>query len=47
MICDSSWKSLSIPKGNSNQFNADKFAKPKHREHFTDEFRKKNEEGKK
>lgn len=31
------WDSLSIPKGNSQQFNAEKFAQPKHREHFTDE----------
>ena len=32
------WESLSIPKGNSQQFNADKFAKPKQRGHFTDDF---------
>ena len=31
------WRSLSIPKGNSTQFNAEKFAQPKHREHFTDQ----------
>jgi len=31
------WRSLSIPKGNSAQFNSEKFAQPKHREHFTDE----------
>lgn len=35
------WKSLSIPKGKSGDFNAEKFSKPKHKEHFTDEFRKK------
>lgn len=34
----SSWHSLSIPKGNSAVFNADKFAQEKHRGHFTDEF---------
>jgi hypothetical protein len=34
------WKSLSIPRGDSNKFNADKFSKPKHTEHFTDEFLK-------
>ncbi|TAE84598.1 MAG: DUF1572 domain-containing protein [Bacteroidetes bacterium] len=32
------WQSLSIPKGNSRQFNADKFAQPKQRGHFTDDF---------
>ena len=31
------WESLSIPRGNSQQFNADKFAKPKGKAHFTDE----------
>jgi len=36
------WKSLSIPRGNSGQFNADKFSQPKHKEHFTDEFLKNN-----
>jgi len=39
MICDDQWKSLSIPKGNSRVYNAEKFAAPKHREHFTDKFR--------
>jgi hypothetical protein len=32
------WESLSIPKGNSKQFNAEKFSQPKHNEHFTDEY---------
>ncbi|MBB6110600.1 Protein of unknown function [Mucilaginibacter lappiensis] len=40
MLCDEKWSSLSIPKGKSDDYNADKFAKEKHREHFTDEFRK-------
>lgn len=31
------WKSLSIPKGNSKAYNAEKFAKPKRKEHFTDD----------
>lgn len=31
------WESLSIPKGKSNEFNSEKFAKPRHNEHFTDE----------
>jgi Protein of unknown function (DUF1572) len=38
MVCDGSWNSLSIPKGNSKEYNADKFAKLNHTEHFTDEF---------
>lgn len=37
------WNSLSIPKGNSNQFNAEKFSKPKETGHFTDEFLPKND----
>ena len=37
MIKDSEWVSLSIPRGKSNQFNADKFSKEKHEGHFTDE----------
>ena len=32
------WTSLSIPKGNSKEYNTDKFAKPKHKQHFTDEY---------
>ena len=39
MLCNEKWSSLSIPKGGSESYNADKFAKEKHREHFTDEFR--------
>ncbi|RYY88329.1 MAG: DUF1572 domain-containing protein [Chitinophagaceae bacterium] len=31
------WNSLSIPRGGSQAFNADKFAQPKQRAHFTDE----------
>ena len=38
MACDENWASLSIPKGNSNAYNAEKFSKPKHKEHFTSEF---------
>jgi len=37
MVCDSNWGSLSIPKGKSTVFNADKFSKPKKKGHFTDE----------
>lgn len=38
MLCNQHWQSLSIPKGSSVAFNAEKFAQPKHRQHFTDEF---------
>lgn len=38
MIKGSEWKSLSIPKGKSKDFNKEKFAKEKHKAHFTDEF---------
>lgn len=30
------WQSLSIPKGQSNSYNADKFSQPKEIRHFTD-----------
>jgi hypothetical protein len=33
----SNWKSLSIPKGNSEVYNKEKFSKPKRTEHFTDD----------
>lgn len=38
MLCDKKWYSLSISKGKSKKFNADKFSKPKHKQHFTDEY---------
>ncbi len=38
MACNDQWTSLSIPKGNSKEFNAEKFSRPKHKEHFTDEY---------
>ncbi|MGB1204380.1 MAG: DUF1572 family protein [Chitinophagales bacterium] len=37
MLQDENWQSLSIPKGNSKQYNKEKFAKPKRKEHFTDD----------
>lgn len=37
-----SWKSLSIPRGNSGDYNSGKFSKPKEKSHFTDEFLKKD-----
>lgn len=42
MILNENWQSLSIPRGNSNAFNAEKFSKEKNRTHFTDEFLKDN-----
>lgn len=38
MICGKDWISLSIPKGQSAAYNAEKFSVPKHKEHFTKEF---------
>ncbi|TLV03742.1 DUF1572 domain-containing protein [Dyadobacter luticola] len=38
MLLNNEWKSLSIPRGNSQTYNADKFAQPKAKKHFTDEF---------
>ena len=36
MVCDANWASLSIPRGNSKAFNADKFGKARKKQHFTD-----------
>jgi hypothetical protein len=41
MLAKNEWKSLSIPKGNSKAFNAEKFASKQEKVHFTDEFLKK------
>lgn len=38
MACGHNWQSLSIPMGNSQVYNNTKFAKPKHTEHFTEEY---------
>lgn len=35
------WKSLTIPKGQSKEFNKDKFSKGKHTGHFSDDLNKK------
>lgn len=43
MICEESWNSLSIPRGKSQEYNAEKFAREKHKAHFTDEFLKKDQ----
>jgi hypothetical protein len=37
MIKGSEWKSLTIPKGKSKEFNKEKFSKGKHRGHFSDD----------
>jgi hypothetical protein len=37
MYSDSNWQSLSIPRGGTNAYNAQKFAQPKQRGHFTDD----------
>ncbi|MBI3239465.1 MAG: DUF1572 family protein [Flavobacteriia bacterium] len=37
LISDQNWVSLSIPKGNSKEYNSEKFSQPKRTEHFTDE----------
>ncbi|MDB5150498.1 MAG: hypothetical protein JWQ57_4518, partial [Mucilaginibacter sp.] len=37
MLRDESWRSLSIPRGQSESYNTDKFAKEKRKMHFTDE----------
>jgi hypothetical protein len=37
------WSSLSIPKGNSKSYNADKFSRQKQKAHFTDEYLNNNE----
>lgn len=41
MLADQGWTSLSIPKGDSQRYNAGKFVQPKERGHFTDEFLRK------
>ena len=38
MIKGEEWQSLSIPKGNSQAYNAEKFAQEKGKRHFTDEY---------
>lgn len=38
MAADNRWVSLSIPRGKSIAYNVDKFAKPKEKGHFTDEY---------
>lgn len=40
MLARNGWNSLSIPKGNSQSYNSEKFSKPKGITHFTDEYLK-------
>ena len=39
MIKGSEWKSLTIPKGKSEEFNQEKFSKGKHKGHFSDDLK--------
>ena len=38
MVCNDQWKSLSIPRGRSQEYNESKFQQPKQTTNFTDEF---------
>ncbi len=40
LFCNEKWKSLSIPKGSSENYNDLKFSEGKNKHHFTDEFLK-------
>ncbi|SFI39259.1 DUF1572 family protein [Halpernia frigidisoli] len=42
IFLDEKWISLSIPKGNSQTYNSEKFSKPKIKKHFTDEYLNEN-----
>lgn len=37
LLLGNDWQSLSVPKGTSKKYNADKFSKEKRRAHFTDD----------
>ena len=37
LLAGAAWQSLSIPRGTSAAYNAEKFAQPPHQEHFTEE----------
>lgn len=43
MMSTNAWVSLSVPKGGSETYNTERFAQPKHREHFTDDVKKKHQ----
>ncbi len=38
LLANQNWESLSIPKGGSKLYNENKFAQPKQKQHFTEEF---------
>lgn len=38
MLKDHQWESLSIPRGESGRYNAEKFSEPKMKGHYTDEY---------
>ncbi len=38
MVRGAEWRSLSIPRGQSQSFNAEKFSQPQQRRHFTDDY---------
>ena len=38
LLSKDEWKSLSIPRNKSNEYNADKFAQEKQKRHFTDDW---------
>ncbi|MCB9330962.1 MAG: DUF1572 family protein [Lewinellaceae bacterium] len=40
MLAEAGWTSLTIPKGQSETFNAEKFSRPKQKGHFADDFLK-------
>jgi len=39
MVKGNEWKSLTIPKGKSNEFNQEKFSKGNHKGHFSDDLK--------
>ena len=41
LVAGEAWQSLSIPRGNSAVYNAEKFAQAPHQAHFTDEYLRK------
>jgi hypothetical protein len=44
MLAEENWKSLSIPKNKSGEYNSEKFSQPKEKTHFTDEYLKKKKD---
>jgi hypothetical protein len=45
MLRGGAWESLSIPRGSSGVYNAEKFSQPQREQHFTEEFLKKKGRG--